>query len=134
VRHIDVFVLPWRKDNAFVSYGSAIKVREYMATGKPVVMVPLYEYQKAPGVRFYQTANDFIAAVEDLLRNDTSADREIRQAFVKNCTWDVRTQEVGRLIASLLKNRHSPPRNWLGSTAFRFNPSVKYFDMRELIR
>src|SRR5262249_44296266 len=41
----DACVLPWVTDNEFVSYGSAIKVREYLATGKPVVMTPLYEYE-----------------------------------------------------------------------------------------
>ena len=30
-----VCVLPWVTDNEFVNYGSAIKVREYLATGKP---------------------------------------------------------------------------------------------------
>jgi glycosyltransferase involved in cell wall biosynthesis len=108
VRHIDVFVLPWRKDNVFVSYGSAIKVREYLATGKPVVMTPLYEYQKTPGVRFYDTPSDFIAAVEDLLRNDSPTDRGLRQAFVKNSTWDVRTQEIGKLIATHLADSQIP--------------------------
>ena len=102
VRHVDVFVLPWRKDHVFVSYGSAIKVREYMATGKPVVMAPLYEYQQAPGVRFYNTPDEFIAAVEDVFQNDTLTDRELRQAFVRNGTWDIRTQEIAKLIATHL--------------------------------
>ena len=34
-RHVDVCVLPWDQHNVFTSYGSAIKVREYLATGKP---------------------------------------------------------------------------------------------------
>ena len=37
----DVCVLPWETEQAFTSYGSAIKVREYLATGKPVVIAPL---------------------------------------------------------------------------------------------
>src|SRR6267142_575530 len=41
-RHIDVCVLPWVQHNVFTSYGSAIKVREYLATGKPVVISPLF--------------------------------------------------------------------------------------------
>jgi glycosyltransferase involved in cell wall biosynthesis len=108
VRHIDVFVLPWRKDNAFVSYGSAIKVREYLATGKPVVMAPLYEYQKTPGLRFYGNADEFIAAVENALRHDAVADRELRQSAVRDCTWDVRTKQLGTLIATRLAENHTP--------------------------
>ena len=40
IGQFDVCVLPWRETNTFTSYGSAIKVREYLATGKPVVMAP----------------------------------------------------------------------------------------------
>jgi UDP-galactopyranose mutase len=105
VSQVDVFILPWRLDSEFVGYGSAIKVREYMATGKPVVIAPLYEYQKTPGLRFYRTADEFIAAVEDALLNDTSEDRQLRQDLVRSSTWDARTREVGTLVTSLLAGR-----------------------------
>ena len=108
VRQTDVFVLPWRLDNTFVSYGSAIKVREYLATGKPAVIAPLYEYQKTPGIRFYRTPDEFIAAVEDALYRDTAADRELRQSAVRACTWDVRAREIGILITSLIAGRGIP--------------------------
>ena len=106
LRHVDVCVLPWSQGNVFTSYGSAIKVREYLATGKPVVISPLYEYTKAPGIRMYQSVDEFIAAVEDALRNDSQRDREFRQSTVRDCTWDVRARQVGELIVKLLK--HEP--------------------------
>lgn len=102
VRHVDVFVLPWQKDNVFVSYGSATKVREYLATGKPAVIVPLYEFLKTPGLRFYTTVEEFIAAVEDALHRDTAEDRQFRQSVVRECTWDARAREMGELIATRL--------------------------------
>ncbi len=80
LRHIDVCVLPWRRDHVFTSYGSAIKVREYLATGKPVVMAPLYEYRDIQGVRFYRNVDEFIHAVEDALHHDTGEQRSLRQA------------------------------------------------------
>lgn len=108
VRQIDVFVLPWRLDSEFVRYGSAIKVREYLATGKPVVIAPLYEYQNTPGLRFYRTADEFIAAVEDALTRDTPEDQQLRQSAVCGSTWDERTREVGALIADILAGRGVP--------------------------
>jgi glycosyltransferase involved in cell wall biosynthesis len=105
VKKFDICVLPWRQGNAFIEYGSAIKVREYLATGKPVVISPLYEYNKTPGVRLYRTPEEFIAAVEDGLKNDTPAQRELRQATVKQCTWDTQTKQVGQLIRDLLSGR-----------------------------
>jgi len=105
VKHFDVCVLPWNQKNVFTSYGSAIKVREYLATGKPVVISPLYEYLSTPGLRIYGTTQEFITAVEDALTRDTEADRQARQSAVRNSTWDARAQQVGTLIAMLLRNR-----------------------------
>lgn len=105
VKHFDVCVLPWNQKNVFTSYGSAIKVREYLATGKPVIISPLYEYLNTPGIRIYCTTDEFIAAVEDALTRDTEADRQVRQSVVRDCTWDARAQQVGTLIAKLLRNR-----------------------------
>jgi glycosyltransferase involved in cell wall biosynthesis len=103
LRHIDVCVLPWRKGHTFTSYGSAIKVREYLASGKPVVISPLYEYQETPGIRTYQSPQQFIAAVEDALQNDTEANRCLRQAAVRNCTWEHRAQQLGEMLRALLQ-------------------------------
>jgi len=107
IRPVDVFVLPWSQTNAFTSYGSAIKVREYLATGKPVVISPLYEYVKTPGVRIYRTTDEFIAAVESALNDDTPIDRALRQAVVRDCTWDIRAREVGELIMKCMEGRFS---------------------------
>ena len=99
----DVCVLPWVTDNEFVSYGSAIKVREYMATGKPVVITPLYEYEQMDGIlRISRGYDDFIAKVEDALRRDTASEREARQRAVEHSTWDARAEEVSSDIERLL--------------------------------
>ncbi len=108
VRHIDVFVLPWRQDSVFTSYGSAIKVREYLATGKPVVISPLYEYLKTPGVCIYRTTDEFVDAVEQSLHADTASKRELRQSVVRACTWNVRAKEVASLMTRLLEGRGIP--------------------------
>ena len=99
----DVCVLPWVTDNEFVSYGSAIKVREYLATGKPVVITPLYEYESLDGIlRVSRGYDDFIAKVEDALANDSPEKREARQQAVKESTWDARAEEVSDAIDALV--------------------------------
>lgn len=102
VRHFDVCVLPWDLGNAFTRYGSAIKVREYLATGKPVVIAPLYEYVNVPGIKTYRNTQEFISAVDQALNHDTVEGRQLRQMTVRDCTWDRRAFEVGELISSLL--------------------------------
>src|SRR6185369_11744791 len=99
----DVCVLPWVTDNEFVNYGSPIKVREYLATGKPTVITPIYEYESLDGIlRVSRGPDDFIAKVEDALTNDSAEKRQARQNAVKNSTWDVRAEEVSTAIFELL--------------------------------
>jgi hypothetical protein len=80
-------------------------VREYLATGKPVVMAPLYEYLQTPGLRFYRGTQEFIAQVEAALATDTPALAAQRQAAVKHGTWDARAAELATLIQSLLNGQ-----------------------------
>ncbi len=102
----DVCVLPWVTDNEFVNYGSPIKVREYLATGKPVVITPIYEYERLDGIlRVSRGYDDFIAKVEDALNHDSGDKREARQQAVKESTWDARAEEVSEAIAALLELR-----------------------------
>ncbi len=105
IRRFDVCVLPWRENNIFTSYGSAIKVREYLATGKPVVMAPLYEYLQTPGLRFYRGTQEFIAQVEAALAEDSPALAAQRQGVVKEGTWDERASQLAALIHSLLRGQ-----------------------------
>jgi glycosyltransferase involved in cell wall biosynthesis len=105
IRLFDVCVLPWRESNPFTSYGSAIKVREYLATGKPVVMAPLYEYLQTPGLRFYRGTKEFIAQIEAALAEDTPSRAAQRQAVVKDGTWDERARQLAALINSLLRGQ-----------------------------
>jgi glycosyltransferase involved in cell wall biosynthesis len=108
LRHFDICVLPWNLGSTFTAYGSAIKVREYLASGKPIVMAPLFEYLETPGIRFYNGADDFIAKVEDALANDSPTDRKLRQSAVHNCTWDVRAREVGTMMKELMAGNKLP--------------------------
>jgi glycosyltransferase involved in cell wall biosynthesis len=105
IRRFDVCVLPWRANNPFTSYGSAIKVREYLATGKPVVIAPLYEYLETPGLRFFRGTQEFIEQVETALEKDTLALAAQRQAVVRNNTWDERARQLATLINSLLRGQ-----------------------------
>ena len=100
----DVCVLPWVTDNVFVNYGSAIKVREYLATGKPVVITPLYEYEHLDGIlRIARSADEFAQKLEDALERDCLEQRVARQSAVIGATWDARAEAVSKDIASVLR-------------------------------
>ena len=95
----DVCVLPWNTEVPFTSYGSAIKVREYLASGKPVVISPLPEYETMSGVlRIGRTREQFLSLVEDALWEKGTELMLARQAAVKDGTWDARAEWVSDLI------------------------------------
>jgi glycosyltransferase involved in cell wall biosynthesis len=100
----DVCVLPWETEHAFTSYGSAIKVREYLATGKPVVISPLPEYEHMNDVlRIARSREEFLALVEDALADDDPAAAKRRQNAVKDGTWNARAEWVSDLIEKISK-------------------------------
>jgi glycosyltransferase involved in cell wall biosynthesis len=102
----DVCVLPWETERAFTSYGSAIKVREYLATGKPVVIAPLPEYEPMADVlRIARSRDDFLRLVEDALHEEGEEKARARQSSVMSGTWDARAGWVSDLIEEALKKK-----------------------------
>jgi glycosyltransferase involved in cell wall biosynthesis len=102
----DVCVLPWETERAFTSYGSAIKVREYLATGKPVVISPLPEYEPMRDVlRIARGREDFLRLVEDALEDRDEGAARRRQEAVRQGTWDARAEWVSDLIEEALAKR-----------------------------
>jgi len=104
----DVCVLPWETEQAFTSYGSAIKVREYLATGKPVVISPLPEYEHLSGVlRIARTHDEFLRLIDESLRENDPAAQSRRRAAVASGTWEARAEWVSDLIEKTLQKKQS---------------------------
>ena len=102
----DVCVLPWNTEVPFTSYGSAIKVREYLASGKPVVISPLPEYESMRDVlRIGRSREQFLQLVDEALAEEGTELIHARQAAVKDGTWDARAEWVSGLIEERLRGR-----------------------------
>ena len=103
----DVCVLPWNTDVPFTSYGSAIKVREYLASGKPVVISPLPEYESMSDVlRIGRTREQFLNLVADALQENDAQQVKARQDAVRDGTWDARAEWVSELIEKALARQN----------------------------
>lgn len=99
----DVCVLPWDTAHSFTSYGSAIKVREYLATGLPVVISPLPEYESMSKVlRIARNHDDWFHMLAEALNDKDPASARARQAAVASGTWDARAEWVSDLIERTL--------------------------------
>ena len=102
----DVCVLPWNTEVPFTSYGSAIKVREYLASGKPVVISPLPEYESMREVlRIGRSREQFLELVDEALREQGTELAQRRQSAVRAGTWDARAEWVSDLIEQARRRR-----------------------------
>ena len=112
----DVCVLPWNTEVPFTSYGSAIKVREYLASGKPVVISPLPEYESMSDVlRIGRSRAQFLNLVDEALREEGIELSGARQDAVRNGTWDTRAEWVSGLIEQAVSGKApSSPGRGLG--------------------
>lgn len=103
----DVCVLPWNTEVPFTSYGSAIKVREYLASGKPVVISPLPEYESMREVlRIGRSREQFLELVDEALREQGTELAQRRQSVVRAGTWDARAEWVSDLIERTLGSQN----------------------------
>ena len=103
----DVCVLPWNTEVPFTSYGSAIKVREYLASGKPAVISPLPEYEPMSDVlRIGRSRDQFLQLIDEALHEEGTELAQARQNAVRDGTWDARAEWVSDLIErALVRNR-----------------------------
>ena len=94
----DVAIIPYRLTRQVVN-SAPLKLREYLATGKPVVAVPTPEIERFAGlVRIARGPEQFLSEIEDALVNDTDADRVRRIEATSNMTWDARIREVVDIV------------------------------------
>lgn len=90
----DVAIIPYRL-NRQVLNANPLKLREYLATGKPVVSVPTPEIERfSELVQIAPDRQGFLAAIETALANDTPQQRERRMAAVREMSWERRVEEA----------------------------------------
>ena len=113
----DVAIIPYRL-NRQVANANPLKLREYLATGKPVVSVRNPEIEKfSQWVRIVEGRDQFLAALEDSLLPEAAAAAAQRMAAVADQTWDKRVECVLDTVARALESRHPSLSGTTGSTA-----------------
>jgi glycosyltransferase involved in cell wall biosynthesis len=109
-KSFSVAVMPYRL-NRQVLNANPLKLREYLATGKPVVSVPTPEITRfAPHVRLASSPESFLAEIEAALREDSPERSVARQESVRGLGWDTRAAEVLQIVAEVLSRRRAERR------------------------
>lgn len=90
----DVAIIPYLLTEQ-VLHANPLKLREYLATGKPVVSVSTPEIRQfAEYVRIAEDRNQFLRAVELALAEDSESERALRMQAVAKMSWECRVEEV----------------------------------------
>lgn len=101
----DAAIIPYRL-NRQVQNANPLKLREYLATGKPVVSVRNPEIEKfARWVHIADDREGFLRGLDDALRDDSPAAQAARIAAVADQTWDRRVTDILHATAAALAQR-----------------------------
>ena len=107
----DVALLPYVKSELTRSI-NPLKLREYLATGRPVVTVSNPEIDRfAAWVNIVEGREAFLAAIERALAPEPESAARERVAAVETMTWDHRVADVLSEVAKALASagRANPP-------------------------
>jgi glycosyltransferase involved in cell wall biosynthesis len=101
----DVALIPYKLTRQVVN-ASPLKLREYLATGKPVVSVSTPEIgQFSSVIRIAGTPGEFVAAIEAALADGPGTGMEERLAAVASMSWDARGEEIAARVERFLEGR-----------------------------
>jgi glycosyltransferase involved in cell wall biosynthesis len=101
----DVAIIPFRQ-NELVRNVNPLKLREYLATGKPVVSVWMPEVERfAECVEIARTPEEFLRKVDESLKTDTPQKREARRKAVAGMTWEARVEEVLGIVHARMEQQ-----------------------------
>jgi glycosyltransferase involved in cell wall biosynthesis len=89
--------------NRQTRHSNPLKLREYLATGKPVVSVVTPETEAfADVVYLADNPGAYLGAIERALREETPQLRRQRMAAVKGQSWDARFEETVAVVDGML--------------------------------
>lgn len=90
----DVAIMPWRQ-NRWIQACNPIKLKEYLALGKPIVSTPFPELQKYFDLVYQaRTPEEFARSIRVALVEDGSERIAARREKVKDASWESKAQLV----------------------------------------
>ena len=133
-RGFDVGLIPYRVD-ARTPFVNPIKLREYLSAGLPVVSTPLDEALRyAADCAVAGTPDEFVAAVERALEDDTPDAREARSDAMKAESWERRAGSIRRSIDELELPEEPPLPIIAFAKDWHEDPTSNHHVLRELAK
>ena len=96
----DVCFMPWQQ-NRWIQACNPVKLKEYLALGKPIVTTPFRELEFYEGLTYQAVgADDFARAIQQALDEDNPERARARRDHVKDKSWDAVAR---KLMDALIK-------------------------------
>jgi len=103
----DVGIIPYKIDER-MRFVNPLKMREYLSAGLPVVSTAVPEVQRYPElVQVASTADEWVAAIERALANNSSSARAARTAAMTTETWSARVAQVAKTIDKIAAEKEN---------------------------
>lgn len=95
----DVAIMAWNR-NRWIEGCNPIKLKEYLALGKPVVSTPFPELKKYRDVVYEASSpEDFARCVMTAIKEDNPSRAAMRQEKVKDASWNAKAELVLKQLA-----------------------------------
>ena len=108
-RFFDAGILPYRLTEQVI-HSNPIKLREYLATGKPVVSVRFPHAEKFADVIYLADNHDeFVARLDAALSETDPGASQRRIEAVRSSTWDARARAAMTAVAERMEGRAPRP-------------------------
>ncbi len=90
----DVTIMPWQQ-NRWIQDCNPIKLKEYLALGKPIVSTPFTELQNYRDVVYQaRTPEEFAVCIKKALRENNAKKIAARRKMIEHSSWDSKAQLV----------------------------------------
>jgi glycosyltransferase involved in cell wall biosynthesis len=104
-RCFDVAIMAWQK-TAWIESCNPVKLKEYLALGKPIVTTYFTELENYLDVVYTaDTPEEFAASIKQALQEDSLLLAEQRKQKVRHATWDSKAELMMGQIATVSSGR-----------------------------
>ncbi len=110
LKAIDVCIIPYKVSDGSILNSSPVKLREYLAAGKPVISTPIPEVKKFKEVKIAHDKDEFVESIELAMKENGEGRVQARQKAVMHDNWHYKTCQFSRYVEQLLNPSGHRPR------------------------
>lgn len=106
LKAFDVAIIPFKISEWIKAVSQPLKLREYLAAGRPVVSTLEPEEEKfSKLIKFSSDHDMFIKLIDESMRQNSIEKIRMRRDAVKHETWDERLATIENLVLSVMRER-----------------------------